>query len=263
MKGLILAAGIGARLHPLTLTRPKCLVEVAGKPMIEYQLDGLRMGGIAECTIVVGYMADSVRSYFGSNYRGLKLSYLENRAYDSTNNLYSLWLARAKFDDDILLLESDLVFDNELISELTLMDPPNVAVVDKFRPNMDGTIILAAGGITKQMVLKSDQGSHFDYGRALKTVNIYRLSQETLVETVVPKLAEFLEDERTDQYYEAVFANLIDSGSMSMSVMHTGRRKWAEIDTEGDLRDAETMFAAPTARWRSEPVRSAHAAIDR
>ncbi len=258
-----MAAGIGIRLHPLTLTRPKCLVEAGGKPMMEYQLDGLRTAGIAECTIVVGYMADSVRSYFGSNYRGMKLSYLENKAYDSTNNLYSLWLARAEFDDDILLLESDLVFDNELISELTLMDQPNVAVVDKFRPNMDGTIILAAGGITKQMVLKSDQGSHFDYGRALKTVNIYRLSQETLVETVVPGMAEFLEDEQTDQYYEAVFANLIDSGSMSMAVMDTGIRKWAEIDTVGDLMDAERMFAAPAVRRRREPVRPAHAAIVR
>ena len=231
--------------------------------MMEYQLDGLRMAEIAECIIVVGYMADSVRSHFGANYRGMKLSYVENTAYDSTNNLYSLWLARAEFDDDILLLESDLVFDNELISELTLMDQPNVAVVDKFRPNMDGTIILAAGGITKQMVLKSDQGSHFDYGRALKTVNIYRLSQETLVETVVPGMAEFLEDEQTDQYYEAVFANLIDSGSMSMAVMDTGIRKWAEIDTVGDLMDAERMFAAPAVRRRREPVRPAHAAIVR
>ena len=231
--------------------------------MMEYQLDGLRMAEIAECTIVVGYMADSVRSHFGANYRGMKLSYLENKAYDSTNNLYSLWLARAEFDDDILLLESDLVFDNELISELTLMDQPNVAVVDKFQPNMDGTIILAAGGTTKQMVLKSDQGSHFDYGRALKTVNIYRLSQGTLVETIVPKMAEFLQNEQTDQYYEAVFANLIDSGNMSMAVMNTGRRKWAEIDTMGDLKDAERMFAAPTVRWRSEPARSAHAAVVR
>ncbi len=263
MKGLILAAGIGARLHPLTLTRPKCLVEAAGKPMMEYQLDGLRMAEIAECTIVVGYMADSVRSYFGSNYRGMKLSYVENTAYDSTNNLYSLWLARATFDDDILLTESDLVFDYELISELTLINQPNVAVVDKFRPNMDGTIILAVGGITKQMVLKADQGSHFDYGHALKTVNIYRLSHETLVETVVPKMAEFLEDEQTDQYYEAVFANLIDSGNMSMAVMSTGRRKWAEIDTAGDLMDAERMFAAPTRRWRSGPDRSADAAMVR
>lgn len=244
MKGIILAAGMGTRLFPLTLTRPKCLVETAGRPMMEYQLRSLRSAGITDCTIVVGYMGEMVRSYFGSNYRGVHISYVENADYDKTNNLYSLWLARAKFDDDILLLESDLVFDDLLLCELLLMDEPNVAIVDRFQPTMDGTVILSDGGVAKQMVLKSDQGSDFDYRQALKTVNIYRLSKETLAESIVPKMVEFLEDDRSDQYYEAVFASLIDSGSMSMAVMNTRNRRWAEIDTLNDLRDAEMMFGA-------------------
>ena len=244
MKGLILAAGMGTRLLPLTLARPKCLVEAAGRPMMEYQLDSLRRADITECTIVVGYMADAVRNYFGSEYRGIRLSYVENTVYATTNNLYSLWLARRKFDDDIILLESDLVFDNRLLCELLKMDEPNVAVVDHFRPAMDGSLILAEGGVAKRMVLKSDQSSGFDYSRALKTVNIYRLSEETLVETIVPKMSEFLQEGRSDLYYEAVFASLIDSGRMSMAVMNTRNRKWTEIDTFEDLLDAEQMLAA-------------------
>ena len=78
MKGLILSAGMGTRLDPLTRTCPKCMVHVAGRPMMEYQLDGLRKAGVVECTIVVGYMADAVRDYFGASYRGLNLSYVEN-----------------------------------------------------------------------------------------------------------------------------------------------------------------------------------------
>ena len=259
MKGLILAAGMGTRLHPLTLTRPKCLVEVAGKPMMEYQLDALRRAGVSECAIVVGHKAASVSSYFGSDYRGVKLSYVENSVYDKTNNLYSLWLARGEFDDDILLLESDLVFDNRLLWELLRVDEPNVAVVDQFSSNMDGTVILADCGITERMVLKSDQGAEFDYGPALKTVNIYHLSQETLVDAIVPKMAEFLEDDRTDQYYEAVFANLIDSGRMSMAVMNTDSLKWAEIDTVSDLLRAEGIFTADN--YRPNRVRSTQAAL--
>ena len=250
MKGLILSAGMGTRLDPLTRTRPKCLVQVAGRPMMEYQLDSLRRAGVKNCTIVVGYMADSVRGHFGSNYRGVSLSYVENTIYDKTNNLYSLWLAKAEFDDDILLLEGDLVFDDRLVRQLVQMDERNVAIVDRFQSYMDGTVILASGGVADSMVLKADQGPGFDYGPAFKTVNIYRLSRESLKEEIVPEMEAFLAKGRTDQYYEAVFASLIGSGRMNMAVMNTGNSKWAEIDTLGDLRDAQRMFDVTSAAAR-------------
>jgi len=247
MKGIILAAGMGTRLLPLTLFQPKCLVNVAGKPMMAYQLESLRAAGIKECTIVVGYMAESVRDCFGSNYKGVRLSYVENKTFATSNNLCSLWHARSKFDDDVLLLESDLVFDDRMICELIAMDEPNVAVVDRFLPGMDGSVILAGGGVAKALVLKSEQSQEFDYSSALKTVNIYRLSSETLIETILPKMEEFLAEGRTDQYYEAVFASLIGSNHMDMSVMETGNMQWSEIDTLDDLRETETMLQSATA----------------
>ena len=163
MKGLILSAGMGTRLHPLTRTRPKCMVHVAGRPMMEYQLDSLRSAGVENCAIVVGYMADSARGYFGSDYRGVSLSYVENNDYAMMNNLYSFWLAKAEFDDDILLPEGDLVFDNNLLSQLTQIDEQNIAVVAHYRSHMDGTVILAKEGVAESMVLKVDQGNEFDY----------------------------------------------------------------------------------------------------
>ena len=238
---------MGTRLDPLTRTRPKCMVHVAGRPMMEYQLDSLRSAGVEQCTIVVGYMAESVGGYFGPNYQGVSLTYVKNDDYAKTNNLYSLWLAKAELDDDILLLEGDLVFDHHLVSQLTQMEEQNIAVVDQFRPDMDGTVILANGGIAESMVLKADQGPKFDYGPALKTVNIYKLSRETLAEAIVPEMGEFLTKGRTGLYYEAVFASLIGSGRMNMAVMNTGTSKWAEIDTLADLRDAEKMFGATSA----------------
>ncbi len=247
MKGLILSAGMGTRLHPLTRTRPKCMVHVAGRPMMEYQLDSLRRAGVEQCIIVVGYMAESVCRYFGSDYRGVSLSYVENIDYAKTNNLCSLWMAKAEFDDDIILLEGDLVIDDHLVSQLTQMEERNVAVVDQFRSYMDGTVILANGEVAESMVLKVDQGPGFDYGSALKTVNIYKLSCESLAKTIVPEMEKFLTQGRTDQYYEAVFASLIKSGRMKMAVMNTGNSKWAEIDTLGDLRDAQRMFDAASA----------------
>jgi len=243
MKGIILSAGMGTRLQPLTLNQPKCLVNVAGKPMMEYQLDAIGKAGIRECTIVVGFMADAVRHHFGSRYRGIAISYVENTDYASTNNLCSLWLAKDQFDDDILLLESDLVFDDQLISRLVSLIEPNIAVVDRFQSHMDGTVILAERNTAKSMVLKSDQSKWFNYSTALKTVNIYRLSKQSLSDLIVPEMESFLDDGRSDQYYEAVFASLIGSGRMEMCVMTTGNNKWAEIDDIGDLRSAEEIFA--------------------
>jgi choline kinase len=223
--------------------------------MMEYQLDSLKKAGIQDCTIVVGYLAESVRSYFGSSYRGISLSYVENKIYDKTNNLYSLWLAKDEFYDDLLLLEGDLVFDDRMVSELCLMGEENVAVVDQYRPAMDGTVILADGSVAKAMVLKSNQGLGFNYGVALKTVNIYRLSRRTLLNCVVPEMEDFLAKGHDDQYYEAVFASLIESNRMKMAVMHAGDIKWAEIDTMGDLESAENMLQAATPGSRRDGPR--------
>ena len=247
MKGLILSAGMGTRLDPLTRTCPKCMVHVAGRPIMEHQLDALRSAGVNECTIVVGHMAGFVRDHFGAKFHGVSLSYVENTVYSDTNNLYSLCLAKANLDDDILLLEGDLVFDDQLIGRLVGLDDENVAIVDRFESHMNGTVILADGRVAEAMVLKADQGPDFDYRSVLKTVNIYRLSRETLAEAIIPEMEEFIADGRTDQYYEAAFAKLIQSGRMNMTVMMTGKNRWAEIDTLEDLRDAEKMFVSASA----------------
>jgi NDP-sugar pyrophosphorylase family protein len=249
MKGLILAAGMGTRLDPLTRDCPKCMVHVAGRPMMEFQLDALRRAGIRHCTIVLGYMADSVRDYFGTEYKGVRLSYVENADYAKTNNLYSFLLAKAGFDDDLVLLEGDLVFDDRLVSQLVGTSEKNVAIVDQFRSDMDGTLILAQDGIATSMVLKADQGPGFDYSPALKTVNIYKLSRETLIDSIVPEMESFITEGRTDQYYEAAFASLIELGRMNMAIMHTEKSKWAEIDTLDDLREAEKMFVSGSAAF--------------
>ena len=244
MKGLILAAGMGTRLDPLTRDCPKCMVHVAGRPMMEFQLDALLRAGIGNCTVVLGYKADLVRDYFGTKYKGVRITYVENSVYAETNNLYSFLLAKKEFDDDLLLLEGDLVFDSRLVSELAGLADENVAVVDQFRSDMDGTLILAQDGFAKAMVLKADQGPEFDYGPALKTVNIYKLSRQTLADAIIPEMEKFIAEGRTDQYYEAAFSKLIESGRMKMAVMHTEKNKWAEVDTLDDLRKAGKMFVS-------------------
>ena len=245
MKAIILAAGSGIRLLPMTSGLPKCLVNVQGKPILEYQLEALNNVEIDECVVVVGYRGEQIRGFFGDQFKGVSLSFVENRLYSETNNIYSLWLAREDLDGDILLLEGDLIFENALLEDVVLCGGSNVAVVDQYQSTMDGTVILAQEGFAEAMVLKADQGQDFDYGLALKTVNIYKFCRNTLSDLVIPELDSYVSDNRTNEYYEAVLGSLIHRGLLDLAVLHAGSRKWAEIDTVEDLHHAERMFLGP------------------
>ena len=242
MKGIILAAGMGTRLQPLTDVTPKCLVPVNGKPMLEYQLECLAQAGLQECILVVGYRASQITSRIGNKHLGMAISYVENRWFRETNNLYSLWLAREHLDDDIVLLEADLLFEEDLIQQLIQHPGTSVAIVNRYRPPMNGTVILAKNYIADAMVLKVDQAPGFNYSSALKTVNIYKLSRSNMRYFVIPELSLFVEAERTDQYYEAIFSDLIAQKRLQMSVLRADTLKWAEVDTLEDLSAAEALF---------------------
>jgi NDP-sugar pyrophosphorylase family protein len=248
MKAVILAAGMGTRLRPLTDLTPKCLVPVGGKAMLEYQLEGLAEAGLQECVLVVGYRGSQITNRIGNNHRGVAISYVENPRYQETNNLYSLWLAKDWLDDDIVLIEGDLLFEVDLIRQLIQYPASSVAVVDQYQDTMDGTVMVAENSIASAMILKKDQGPQFNYRSALKTVNVYKLSRSTMRNLVIPELSRRVEQGNTDLYYEAIFADLIAEQRLQMSVLRTGTLKWAEVDTIDDLFSAQAMFGRkPTA----------------
>ena len=242
MKAIILAAGMGARLRPLTDNMPKCLVPVHGKPLLEYALDSLDRVGIEACVIVIGFCGDQIMHVAGERHGQLKMTYVDNPIFHETNNIYSFWLAHPEMNDDILLLEGDLLFDGGLIGDLIAEPNPNVAVVDPYQDHMDGTVIMAEQGLVNSMVLKAHQGEGFDYGHALKTVNIYKFSRTMLQDHFLPGVGSFSSAGRTDQYYEAVLADLIGRRGVEMAVQIARPRKWAEVDDVDDLRLAEQIF---------------------
>ncbi|MDH5460238.1 MAG: sugar phosphate nucleotidyltransferase [Candidatus Bathyarchaeota archaeon] len=112
MKAVILAAGEGVRLQPITLTRPKHLIKVGGKPILERCLNMLKTSGVNEAVIVVHYMADAIREYFGDGKRfGLKIEYVEQKAVLGTGN--AVGVAEPYVKDDFLLVYGDLLFTAE------------------------------------------------------------------------------------------------------------------------------------------------------
>ncbi len=115
MKAIILAAGQGQRLRPLTNDRPKCLVELFNKPLLNYQIEALQACGIHDIVAVTGYCADALKPYHLRKYH--------NANYSTTNMVYSLFCAQAEFDDDILIAYSDIIYEPRIIQ--TLIDAPN------------------------------------------------------------------------------------------------------------------------------------------
>ena len=147
--------------------------------------------------------------------------------------------------EDIILLEGDVLFEPHLLQEIQRTLHPNLAVVDKFQPSMNGTIIFANAGFATAMILKINQPVGFDYRDALKTVNIYAFSRVTLQDHLLPALEDWVSKGQTDQFYEAPIAQLIARGDLLLATHLIGNGNWAEIDEPGDIREAETTVS----RW--------------
>ncbi len=115
MKAVILAAGIASRLRPLTDTTPKCLLKVGERCLLQRAFDALLQNGFREFVIVTGYRQQQIVDFLEAHYPALKVTFIYNEKYAFTNNIYSLWLTRPYVDkEDILLLDSDILFDRRL-----------------------------------------------------------------------------------------------------------------------------------------------------
>ena len=243
MRAIILAAGLGSRLGAITQHVPKPLIQVDNKPIIQYQLEALHQAGIFHCTIVLGHLGYQLREQLGDTFSNVKIEFVENPLYRSTNNIYSLWLAlKEAGEDDIMLLEGDLVFEAGLIMDLVYNGKTDVAVADRFSGSMNGTAILSQGDRISSMILRDQQTSDFDYNNALKTVNIYVLSNMLVSTKLLPAIAEYVLDGRVGDFYESVLSELIKDKQIKMSVQSSEPHKWIEIDTQADLAEAQYLF---------------------
>lgn len=187
MQAIILAAGMGKRLGELTQNNTKCMVKVNGVSLIDRTLTQLSQLNLNRVVIVIGYKGDNLRQYIGNEYKGLKIEYIKNPVYDKTNNIYSLSLAKKELqEDDTLLVESDLIFDDSLFPMIVDNPYPNLALVAKYETWMDGTMVRLddenniVNFVPKKAFKYNDVDSYY------KTVNIYKFSKDFLSTQYVP-----------------------------------------------------------------------------
>src|SRR3989344_9179183 len=113
-KAIILAAGTGSRLWPLTNDVPKALSEVNGRTILTNTLENLYRCGINGVIVVIGYCGKEIELHVGSSYKGMGVSYIKNDDYQNTNSMFSLWLARDYLKEDCLVIEGDIITEEEI-----------------------------------------------------------------------------------------------------------------------------------------------------
>lgn len=245
MQAIILAAGMGRRLGELTKNNTKCMVEVNGVTLIDRMLNQLSRLSLNRVIIVVGYEGKKLIDYIGERYDSeLRIEYIENPIYDKTNNIYSLALAKDKLqEDDTLLIESDLIFDDRLF-DLILEDTyPNLALVAKYQTWMDGTMVKLdddnniVNFIPKQAFNYNDVESYF------KTVNIYKFSKDFSTYKYVPFLEAYTKALGNNEYYEQVLRVITFLDKSDLKALPISDERWYEIDDIQDKDIAEALFS--------------------
>lgn len=244
MQAIILAAGMGKRLKELTENNTKCMVKVDGVSLIERTLSQLDQLGLTRVIIVVGYEGQKLIDYITTLKVKTPITYINNEIYDKTNNIYSLALAKScLLEDDTLLLESDIIFEESVLHALVDDPRDTLALVDKYERWMDGTVVK----IDKDdCIVEFVPGKKFKFSEQeeyYKTVNLYKFSKEFAQKRYVPFLEAYQKALGNNEYYEQVLSVI---SILDQPVIKAKRLKgelWYEIDDAQDLDIATTLFA--------------------
>ena len=245
MQAIILAAGMGRRLGEYTIDNTKCMLPVNGERLIDRTLKILCHQGIKKVVIVIGYKGENLKSYIGDRYSSqLDIEYINNPIYDKTNNIYSLSLAEEKMvEDDTILFESDLIYEEDIVKQLIDNPWPNLALVAKWEYWMDGTVVKIDNENNILDFVSKDMFNFQNVDDYYKTINIYKFSKEFAKEKYLPFLHAYCKAWGNNEYYEQVLKVLTFLNRTDLKALPIRDEKWYEIDDVQDLDIAETIFA--------------------
>jgi len=233
---LLLAAGIGSRLFPLTKSSPKCLTLVSGESILERLVNNLKKQEFKRLVIVTGYEKECIVDFLGCKSGNLSIEYIYSPHFRSTNNIYSLWMARKIINEPFVLFESDLVLNSSLLDKMIFPDKMAVA---RMQPWLNGTTVSLNKQNQVTMFHKGTMDTYSDI--RYKTVNIYSFSLLSW-QIIVKRLDQYILDGNVNCYYETVFSELIDDKSLTFESVSFDHEPWYEIDTIADLTEAEKIF---------------------
>ena len=249
MQAIILAAGMGRRLGEFTANNTKCMLEVNGIRLIDRMLHQLSKLNLSRIVIVIGYEGQNLQNYLCKKYPSYPIEFVENPVYDKTNNIYSLWLARGFMaEEDTLLLESDLIFEDSVLNAAIESPYRDCALIDKYQTWMDGTMVRIDDDNNIVNFIPKKAFKYSDTQFYYKTVNVYKFSREFIVDHYLPFLEAYIRVLGENEYYEQVLRVITLIDNTGIKALPITGKHWYEIDDVQDLRIAETIFAEPEER---------------
>lgn len=241
MKAIILAAGMATRLRPLTLNTPKCLLDVAGRSLLQRSMDALIANDVREFVIVTGYLHEKIEAFVAQQYGdSISVKFIHNALYDSTNNIYSLWLARPEADgQEILLLDSDLLYDKQIITEVLACKDDNVLTLIRHDLGEEEMkVVLGTEGTIKEISKTCDPAAAA--GESLGIEKMGKAYTTALYKELDGMMnAEHLEN----KFYELAFERLITQGH-TYHVIDMTNYFSCELDTVEDFENAKEKIPA-------------------
>ena len=233
MKAVILAAGVGKRLAAITKDRPKCLLEFGGRSLLVRYLDALLEVGIKSAVLVVGHKQDMIRAAAGESYRGLAIRYVVNDQYHR-GSLYSLWLARGNFDDDLLIMDSDVLCPASFVRRLVTSPHPNVLLVDEMaRQDSEERMAIIRGGRVVALTKKRPAEPPDLIGEGVGFIKVTRSDARRMVAAMEPFVQKGELDMEYEDTWEAFFR------AVPVGCEKIGGHPWIEIDFPEDIVRAE------------------------
>ena len=237
MIGVILAAGMAKRLRPLTDTKPKCLLEVGGKTLLQRTVDAMASAGINEFLVVTGYRASMIRDFLGSYGKNPRISYIDNPDYEHNNNIFSLWLAMQELHgQEVLLMDSDILCDPEAVRRVASQECSALAMQRHELGEEEMKIVVDADfnitEISKTCRIEDAVG---------ESVGIEKMTSE-YTEAIYQELRKMILDENLiDIFYERAFERLISQGH-TFKVVDTTDLFSYELDTPEDFQKATDLM---------------------
>jgi choline kinase len=239
-KAIILAAGIATRLRPLTDFIPKCLLDVGGTTILGRALANLKDHGLTDVILVTGYREEQIHRFVRDNIAGIRVEFLSNSLYETTNNIYSLWMTQDLMQGHgMLLLDSDIIFDGRIIDRL-------------FQSGHDDCLAVKTGLALGQEEIKvrvDTSGGILQIGKEIRPQDALgeSIGIEKFGSTFVQRLFAELDtmvrvEKKVGAFYEAAFQRVIDAGRRPF-IVDTGSLACIEIDTTEDLESARGLLA--------------------
>ena len=243
MQAIILAAGMGKRLKELTQNNTKCMVKVNGVTLIDRMLHQIEKKELSRIIIVVGYEGQKLIDYIGTLGIRTPIEFISNPVYDKTNNIYSLALAKEWLvQEDTLLFESDLIFEDAVLDAIISDSRETLALVDKYESWMDGTCVKLGEDDSIEAFVPGKQFKFSEIRDYYKTVNIYKFSRHFSETHYVPFLDAYQSALGKNEYYEQVLRVITMLDTPEICAKRLNGERWYEIDDIQDLDIAESIF---------------------